>query len=429
MSNFFDTFLLRRFSGAKSAYIEFADTTVASICASTWGDGTGLTYARAKSITTLGTAFKGNTSIVSFDELQYFTGLTTIDNYAFQDCTALAQVTLPPTLSVVGQYAFNGCTSLATVNYYGTGTFSMNARAFQKCPLTTFPTKALSSMVGDYGLHGNKLAVIEFSSSFTAFGYGACIRGGQAPQTVIIHATTPPTSGGRPFYYDRGGGSFYINPSVRIYVPYSADHSILAAYQAASGWSEFANYMYEYHEVPAAYRRLTGIVFDGNVYYETNFKLTGADRVSVDFSITKACNVFGCYTSAEASNNYSLYATTTSGGKYMRYDGGTYNSYLSTNTRYTATIKPTGTEGLRTNSSWTAATFTADNNMLIGTTATNATSSKFSGTLYGNVDVAGRTSLIPVERISDGAIGYYDPIADAFLANQGTGTPVKLGYA
>ena len=38
---------------------------------------------------------------------------------------------------------------------------------------------------------------------------------------------------------------FTLNTGTKIYVPYSADHSILAAYQTASNWSSFASYIQE----------------------------------------------------------------------------------------------------------------------------------------------------------------------------------------
>lgn len=181
--------------------------------------------------------------------------------------------------------------------------------------------------------------------------------------------------------------------------------------------------------VPAEYRRLTGIVFDGNVWYDTGMPLQGSDTVKIAYSATKACNVFGCYTSGDAQDNYSLYLTTTSSGKYMRYNGGTYNSYFATNTRYDVTITPTGTDGMRTDSTWTAKSFTCPTDMLIGSTSVGATSAKFTGTMYGDIEVVGRAIFIPVERISDSEIGYYNPVTDTFLENQGTGTPTALGYA
>lgn len=181
--------------------------------------------------------------------------------------------------------------------------------------------------------------------------------------------------------------------------------------------------------VPTEYRRLTGIEFDANVYYEAPFKLEGSDTLRFSFSITRACNVIGCYATASADNNYSLYASNTSSAKYMRYNGGTYSSYVSVNTPYNVEITPTGITGLRNDSTWEQKSFIADDNMLIGSTAVSASSAKLDGAMYGNIEVVNKGLLIPVERISDGAIGYYEAMSGTFLANQGTGTPVSLGYA
>lgn len=186
---------------------------------------------------------------------------------------------------------------------------------------------------------------------------------------------------------------------------------------------------YQDGTLPSAYRELTGIVYDGNVYYDTGKKLYGSDTVKLSASATKSCNVFGCYTTAEATTNYSLYFSTASGAKYLRYGDGTYDSRITTNTRYDMTITPTGSSGMRTNSSWSELTFTSATDMLIGTTSEEATTSKFTGTMYGNVEVVGRMVYIPVERISDGEIGYFELNSEVFLENQGTGTPTKLGYA
>jgi len=57
-------------------------------------------------------------------------------------------------------------------------------------------------------------------------------------QEVHMLATTPPTLGGTNVWSNR--------PSTfKIYVPYSADHSILTAYQTETNWSTFASYMQE----------------------------------------------------------------------------------------------------------------------------------------------------------------------------------------
>ena len=180
--------------------------------------------------------------------------------------------------------------------------------------------------------------------------------------------------------------------------------------------------------LPAGYRRLTGIQFDGNVFYDTGLYLHGSDTIRLSYSATKACNVLGCYTTADAQTNYSLYATTTSGGKYLRYNGGTYNSYIATNTRYDVVITPTGSDGMRTDSSWTAKTFTTESTLLIGTTSYGATSAKLTGSMYGEIIIDGTAHIIPAENPL-GEIGYYILEEERFIENLGTGTPVALGYA
>lgn len=75
-------------------YIRFADKAVQDICVANWGDGTGITEAQAAAVTTIGTKFKGNTSIVSFPELgTKFKNVTSLGS-AFTNCTSLESVNL-----------------------------------------------------------------------------------------------------------------------------------------------------------------------------------------------------------------------------------------------------------------------------------------------------------------------------------------------
>lgn len=185
-------------------------------------------------------------------------------------------------------------------------------------------------------------------------------------------------------------------------------------------------------ELPKEYRELIGIGYNSSVYYLiSDFYLEGSDTVRLSFSVTKACNVFGCYTNQYATTNYSLYMTTSSGGKYLRYGNGTYNSYVASaqlNQRFDAIITPTGSTGMPQNDTWTAKTFTAVADLCIGTTSTSATSSKLDGNIWGNFEVDGRFKGIPCERISDGVIGYYDTYSHTFYP-PAAGTPTSLGYA
>lgn len=97
--------------------IFFADSTVKALCIANWdtnGDGE-LSEDEAAKVTSIGNMFKENTSITSFDELQYFTGLTEITNYAFENCTGLTSIVIPYGVTSIGSCAFKGCNSLTSV--------------------------------------------------------------------------------------------------------------------------------------------------------------------------------------------------------------------------------------------------------------------------------------------------------------------------
>ena len=105
----------------KLAYIQFADKGVESVLMDNGiGDGIGITKQDAKAVTSISNWFKNNTTITSFDELRYFTGITNLVGYlndgAFQGCTNLRGIVLPPNLTIVGQSSFQGCTALEYLN-------------------------------------------------------------------------------------------------------------------------------------------------------------------------------------------------------------------------------------------------------------------------------------------------------------------------
>ena len=97
--------------------IWFEDEKVRELCVANWDtnkDGA-LSKAEAGAVTDLGEVFKGNTEIESFNELQYFIGLTNIGNGAFDNCTRLSSVTIPTSVTSIGNHAFYCCRSLTSV--------------------------------------------------------------------------------------------------------------------------------------------------------------------------------------------------------------------------------------------------------------------------------------------------------------------------
>ena len=180
-------------------------------------------------------------------------------------------------------------------------------------------------------------------------------------------------------------------------------------------------------ELPSGYKRVKGFSMNDNCYWKfTDFKLNGSDTLRFSFSCTTSCNVIGAYSGSASGNNYSLYVAT-GGGNYLRYKSGAYNSVIDTDKRYDVVITPTGTSGMKTNSTWTALEFTTSTDFCVGTTSTSTSSAKMKGSFFGDIIVDGRMHLVPCERVSDSKLGYYDLIGEAFHAPT-TGTPTSLGY-
>ena len=105
------------FTKKPAEIIEFADANVKAICVTYWDtdhDGE-LSKEEAAAVTTLSvadkqhSAFYENNEITSFDELQYFTGLTQIPNFAFCRCSNLTSIVLPNTIKTIGSNAFGYC--------------------------------------------------------------------------------------------------------------------------------------------------------------------------------------------------------------------------------------------------------------------------------------------------------------------------------
>ena len=164
-----------RFKEIVEVFITFADANVENICIQNWdtdGDDA-ISFSEAKAVTDLGAVFQGNTDITSFNELQYFTGLTTIDGDAFSGCTGLTSVTPPNTVTSIGNNAFYECTGLTSVTIPNTVT-SIGNNAFYECSgLTSINIPNTVTSIGNGAFYNcNGLSEITIPNTVTSIENG-----------------------------------------------------------------------------------------------------------------------------------------------------------------------------------------------------------------------------------------------------------------
>ena len=175
--------------------IVFADANVKAICVSNWdtnGDGQ-LSYAEAAAVGygALANVFKNNTTIETFNELQYFTGMPGIYPGAFEGCTSLQEVTLPMNTQIVASRAFFGCSALSYVGNLD----------------------KVQTIIDQAFMYCTALTGLNFGPNLTTIGDGA-FNGCTQLTYIVVECTTPPAFGYTPT------STFYDVPkSIPVYVP------------------------------------------------------------------------------------------------------------------------------------------------------------------------------------------------------------------
>ena len=143
------------------------------------------------------------TGITSFDELQYFTGITSISSSAFINNDTLKSIVIPETITEISFRAFSDCIALTKFNF-PRGLLNILDHAFYGCTSLTGYLDFPDSMVnlGSY--------TFQKCSSITGF---------------IFRNDNPPILGAG-IFQDVGNGP--------VYVPYGT----LNKYLTASGWGQ-----------------------------------------------------------------------------------------------------------------------------------------------------------------------------------------------
>jgi len=216
--------------------IIFADANVKSICVTNWdtnGDGE-LSYVEAAAVTDLGNMFNYNNQITSFDELQYFVGLSCICNNAFKDCYFLTSIEIPNSVTSIGNDAFNYCFNLTSIEIPSSVTTIGNS-AFLSCfNLTSIEISSSVTTIGNYAFSGCSgfTGELIIPNSVTLIGNGA-FAGCSGLSSIIMMSITPPT-------LEFSDAFSATNNTLRIFVPYES----LEVYKTAPNWSSYQSIIF-----------------------------------------------------------------------------------------------------------------------------------------------------------------------------------------
>lgn len=199
---------------ALGEYIDFADDNVWAICVENWDtnhDGV-LSYSEAAAVTDFGTEFWFS-EITSFDELQYFTGLTSIGKWAFQYCSGLTSVTIPNSVTSIDNYAFQFCSGLTSIEIPNSVT-SIGSQTFWNCSsLTHIELPNSVTSIGTQAFYGcSNLTSIEIPNSVTSIGIEAFIECNNL-WDIYCYAETVPSME----YINHYGDETTMEPSISIH--------------------------------------------------------------------------------------------------------------------------------------------------------------------------------------------------------------------
>lgn len=190
-------------------YIRFTDQAVLDVLlAKGVGDGIGITVADAEKVTSIGTWFRANTSITSFDEFEKFNGVTTLSGSwsagAFQNCSSLKSISLPNSILTIGTCAFANCSAMTSITLPKSIT-SIGASAFGGCTsliLDGLNLPNLKYIANEDAFKNVPIQGVVNLPSLTSLGYSA-FYGTQIEEIANIGSVT--SLGAAP---DEGHGTF-----------------------------------------------------------------------------------------------------------------------------------------------------------------------------------------------------------------------------
>ena len=167
------------------------------------GGGTPIAVSKDVSDYTGGTTFN---FLGQITDVNWPSGIESIDSYSFNKCIGLTSVTIPNSVTSIGDYAFYHCRGLTSI---------------------TIPNSVTS--IGDYVLyHCIGLTYITIPNSVTSIGNYAFYNC-SGLVSITIEATKPPTLSGT--------SAFSNTNNYPIFVPAES----IRAYKASTNWSKLAS--------------------------------------------------------------------------------------------------------------------------------------------------------------------------------------------
>ena len=320
-----------------SPAIDFADSNVKAICLANWDtDNNGkLSEAEAAAVTSIGTVFKDNTNILSFNELKYFTGLTTINEYAFSNCTNLTSFAIPNSVTSIGTDAFKCCSNLTSVTIPNSVT-SIGQGVFYQCKgLKNITIPNSVTFIGNGALgYCTNLTTVTIPNSVTSIECNAFI--GCTSLTSVSIPNSVTSIEDRTFSGCKGLTNIAIPNSVTsigvsafsgcsgltsITIPNSVTSIGEWAFSGCSGFTSIS--------IPNSVTEIGNYAFDGcnslpvidNIRYADTYLVEAIDKTLSTYNIKEGTKWIG----ANAFRNSSLMIITipnsvTSIGAYSFYD-------------------------------------------------------------------------------------------------------------
>lgn len=229
--------------------IEFEDPLVKSISVAYWDtdNDNELSYEEAAAVSSMGGVFAYK-SISTFNELQYFTGLTAIEENTFLECKQLTSIALPERITAIGNKAFYECAQLQSIAI-PEGVKSIGNQAFYNCVSISNP-QSLESIVhiGSAAFRscekipqiylGKNVQIIDESAFFSC----------NSLKSVYCEAELPPIIGQYVFYTtarDNIGPPLDESiPNLTIYVPQESVYE----YEYADNWETYRIQGYDFNQ-------------------------------------------------------------------------------------------------------------------------------------------------------------------------------------